>query len=1033
MKKSKFLQNSKDMLSRSFNPSKCKISLRLAGSRLKLLRNKKEVQLKQMKREIAQLLESGQDQTARIRVEHVIREEKMMAAYDLLEIYSELIVARLPIIESQKNCPIDLKEAIASIVFASPRCGDVPELLDVRKHFTAKYGKEFTTAAIELRPQCGASRLLVEKLSATAPDVQTKTKILSAIAEEHNIKWDTKPFEETDSVPPSDLLNGPSSNTMHVETPHFETSHAQAPPSNNEMYSSPLKFSHHDSRTSLQSGKLASGQNSGVNEKYQPEARPPVLGDERWNMEFKDATSAAQAAAESAQRASIAARAAAEYANRDRLMRQYSTESHNSNASILKDDGPETHPNSQFSKESLKRPSPEQTGSEKEQIDGIKGNDPRTATHGCSGEYSQSASVKSKASIDEDSLDEVSRDEMGKKNQSFKYEAEVENCFSGKDDYVREERIGKQPSISPSHSHSSISDDLNIFPSSEDQKFENNVGENPFASGIDKGGIHGEASQTSSHEPASLFFDKYDSDSDGHGFDLGPSYDEHESEFHMPSLGKKSPERLSMIIDSWSPKSSSNKIVNSTSSSLFFSRENSSNDFSENMTSKDGSKLDNFAPVTFDDSESDEEMNTRHTGMEDTRDILSEHNKSGESVIPQLKDKSQKSVGSLLEESQMELNDTGNESGPEIEQRLNFGKLTGGIRHKKGYNCPKFLNNQSDKSLSIKKESEETTEMVTILDHKKNTRKTPEMHSLSDSDSSEVEESLQKSSDEEDILYSAGKEVKTKSSLRASNSIFGSDNSDLDEDPPKESITRKSNILSGISRRTKGSHSDAGMNRKPTTSYTFENPKKAEPQIKNSSKWENYDEPTSGKVDCPRTNPSSWETSEKTDLVQATNPRMQESNSDLDEDPPKESITRKSNLLSGISRRTKGSHSDAGMNRKPTTSYTFENPKKSESQIKNSTKWENYDEPTSGKVDCPRTNPSSWETSEKTDLVQSTNPRMQESKISQKSSVIEEPSVISESPKTFSNEDESTKNASHVHPKLPDYDTLFQSLRMGRS
>lgn len=32
----------------------------------------------------------------------MIREEKMMAAYDLLEIYCELIVARLPIIESQK-------------------------------------------------------------------------------------------------------------------------------------------------------------------------------------------------------------------------------------------------------------------------------------------------------------------------------------------------------------------------------------------------------------------------------------------------------------------------------------------------------------------------------------------------------------------------------------------------------------------------------------------------------------------------------------------------------------------------------------------------------------------------------------------------------------------------------------------------------------------------------------------------------------------------------------------------------------------
>lgn len=46
----------------------------------------------------------------------------------------------------------------------------------------------------------------MEKLSATAPDGQTKIKILSAIAEEHNVKWDPKSFEEKRSVCASDLL-----------------------------------------------------------------------------------------------------------------------------------------------------------------------------------------------------------------------------------------------------------------------------------------------------------------------------------------------------------------------------------------------------------------------------------------------------------------------------------------------------------------------------------------------------------------------------------------------------------------------------------------------------------------------------------------------------------------------------------------------------------------------------------------------------------------------------------------------------------
>lgn len=57
-----------------------------------------------------------------------------------------------------RNCPIDLKEAVSSVVFASPRCADIPELVDIRKHFTAKYGKDFISAAVELRPDCGVNR-----------------------------------------------------------------------------------------------------------------------------------------------------------------------------------------------------------------------------------------------------------------------------------------------------------------------------------------------------------------------------------------------------------------------------------------------------------------------------------------------------------------------------------------------------------------------------------------------------------------------------------------------------------------------------------------------------------------------------------------------------------------------------------------------------------------------------------------------------------------------------------------------------------
>ncbi|GFY80420.1 regulator of Vps4 activity in the MVB pathway protein [Actinidia rufa] len=292
-------------------------------------------------------------------VEHVVREEKTMAAFDLLEIYCELIVARLPIIEAQKNCPIDLKEAITSVVFASPRCADIPELHDVRKHFTAKYGKEFISAAVELRPECGVSRMLVEKLSAKAPDGQTKLKILTAIAEEHNVKWDPKSFGEKELNPPDDLLNGPNtfekaSKMMHTEPPIVQPPpQAQVTPSPDQTNNVPVNFGNNASSSTSSQNFVATdvgGSQTTVPAASHHGVRPSGAGSERmerhsyyedessfssrrqgWNMEFTDATSAAQAAAESAERASMAARAAAELSSRGKITSQYSTESQKSN------------------------------------------------------------------------------------------------------------------------------------------------------------------------------------------------------------------------------------------------------------------------------------------------------------------------------------------------------------------------------------------------------------------------------------------------------------------------------------------------------------------------------------------------------------------------------------------------------------------------------------------------------------------------------------------------------------------------------
>ncbi|XP_004497088.1 uncharacterized protein [Cicer arietinum] len=125
---------------------------------MKLLQNKRDIQLKQMRKEISQFFQAGQELIARIRVEHIIREQNIWAAYEILELFCEFVLARVPIIESQKECPSELREAIASIIFAAPRCSDIPDLLHIKNLFTTKYGKEFVSAISELRPDSGVNR-----------------------------------------------------------------------------------------------------------------------------------------------------------------------------------------------------------------------------------------------------------------------------------------------------------------------------------------------------------------------------------------------------------------------------------------------------------------------------------------------------------------------------------------------------------------------------------------------------------------------------------------------------------------------------------------------------------------------------------------------------------------------------------------------------------------------------------------------------------------------------------------------------------
>lgn len=143
-----------------------------------------------------------------------------------------------------RECPSELREAVASVIFAAPRCSDLPDLMHIRNLFAAKYGKEFIAAATELRPDTSVNRTvkifsnssfnfgvilyllahiiiqmafpiwifplftlqIIEKLSISAPSAEIRLKLLKEIAQEHNVEWDSSTTEAEFSKKPEDLL-----------------------------------------------------------------------------------------------------------------------------------------------------------------------------------------------------------------------------------------------------------------------------------------------------------------------------------------------------------------------------------------------------------------------------------------------------------------------------------------------------------------------------------------------------------------------------------------------------------------------------------------------------------------------------------------------------------------------------------------------------------------------------------------------------------------------------------------------------------
>ncbi|KAJ4367905.1 Vacuolar protein sorting-associated protein ist1 [Didymella sp. IMI 355093] len=173
-----------------------------------MVQQKDTAKAKQQRREMAQLLEIGKLQSARIRVENIIRSDITTELHEILELYCELLLARSQLLDqttpshSSTPIPLDpaLEEAVRSIIYAAPRT-EIKELHQVRVYLVEKFGKDVAVAAMEGE---GVAERVLKKLEAKTPSEDLVDGYLGEIARFYGVPFGArKTLSDDDDDEPS--------------------------------------------------------------------------------------------------------------------------------------------------------------------------------------------------------------------------------------------------------------------------------------------------------------------------------------------------------------------------------------------------------------------------------------------------------------------------------------------------------------------------------------------------------------------------------------------------------------------------------------------------------------------------------------------------------------------------------------------------------------------------------------------------------------------------------------------------------------
>lgn len=175
---------------------KLKTNLKMCISRLRYAQEKQQALAKQDRRKVAELLKDNKEQKAHYRVESLIHNDVHMELLELLELYGELLLARLNIVNSIENelalvsnhTEDGINEAIRSLCYcATLYVPEVKELQIVKDLFQWKFGIEFIKLLID--DKIGVPKKILQKCSPDLPADELVVLYLSEIAKTYNVPY----------------------------------------------------------------------------------------------------------------------------------------------------------------------------------------------------------------------------------------------------------------------------------------------------------------------------------------------------------------------------------------------------------------------------------------------------------------------------------------------------------------------------------------------------------------------------------------------------------------------------------------------------------------------------------------------------------------------------------------------------------------------------------------------------------------------------------------------------------------------------